>query len=48
MEHPVMLGTQVNKDYCPPTACFCTRTRPYPVTLLPIGWGYFLAKPSPV
>jgi hypothetical protein len=24
----------------------CTLTRPYPVTLLPIGSGYFPAKPS--
>ena len=27
------------------TTCFCTRTRHYPVTLLPIGSGYFRAKP---
>jgi hypothetical protein len=26
----------------------CNRTHPYPVTLLPIGSGYFPAKPSPV
>jgi len=26
----------------------CNRTHPYPVTLLPIGSGYFRAKPSPV
>jgi hypothetical protein len=26
----------------------CTRTHPYPVTLLPIGSGYFRAKPFPV
>jgi hypothetical protein len=30
------------------TACFSTRTRPYPVTLLSIGSGYFRAKPFPV
>jgi len=27
--------------------CFLTLTRPYPVTLLPIGSGYFLRKHSP-
>jgi len=32
----------------PSTACFCTQTCPYPVTLLPIGSGYFEAKPFPV
>jgi len=26
----------------------CKRTHPYPVTLLPVGLGYFRAKPSPV
>jgi len=26
----------------------CKRTHPYPVTLLPIGLGYFQAKLSPV
>jgi len=26
----------------------CNRTYPYPVNLLPIGSGYFGAKPSPV
>jgi len=26
----------------------CKRTRPYPVAVLPIGLGYFRAKPSPV
>ena len=26
----------------------CNRTHPYPVTHLPIGLGYFQAKPSPV
>ena len=26
----------------------CKRTHPYPVTLLPIGLGYFQIKPSPV
>jgi len=29
----------------PSTACFSTRTLPSPVTLLPIGSGYFRAKP---
>jgi hypothetical protein len=32
----------------PSTACFSTRTRPHPITLLPIGSVYFLAKPFPV
>jgi hypothetical protein len=32
----------------PPTICFCTWTSPYPVTLLPIGSGYFRAKPFPI
>jgi len=32
----------------PSTACFSTRTCPHPVTLLPIGSGYFRAKPFPV
>ena len=32
----------------PSTACFCTWTSPYPVTLLLIGSGYFRAKPFPV
>jgi hypothetical protein len=32
----------------PSTACFCTQTRPYPVTLLPIGSGYFRIKPFPI
>jgi hypothetical protein len=31
----------------PPTTCFYTRTRPYPVTLLPVGSGYFRAKLFP-
>jgi hypothetical protein len=31
----------------PSTACFCTWTRPYPVTLLPNGSGYFRANPFP-
>jgi len=26
----------------------CNQTHPYPVTLLPIGSGYFRAKPSPL
>jgi hypothetical protein len=26
----------------------CNQTHPYPFTLLPIGLGYFWAKPSPV
>ena len=26
----------------------CNQTHPYPVTLLPIGSGYFRAKPSPI
>ena len=26
----------------------CNQTHPYPATLLPIGSGYFRAKPSPV
>ena len=30
------------------TACFYTLTHPYPVTLLPIGSGYFRAEPFPV
>jgi hypothetical protein len=32
----------------PSIACFCTLSRPYPVTLLLIGSGYFRAKPFPV
>jgi len=32
----------------PSTACFYTRTHPYPVALLPISSGYFWAKPFPV
>jgi hypothetical protein len=32
----------------PSTTCFRTQTRPYPVTLLPIGSGYFRAKPFPI
>jgi hypothetical protein len=32
----------------PSTTCFCTWTRPYPVTLLPIGSGYSRAKPFPI
>ena len=28
----------------PPIACLCNLTRPYPVTLLPIGSGYFRDK----
>jgi len=28
-------------------ACFCTRTRHYPVTFLPTGSGYFRAKLFP-
>ena len=31
----------------PSTDCFCTLTRPYPVTLLPNGSGYFRAKLFP-
>ena len=29
----------------PSTACFYTRNRPYPITLLPIDSGYFRTKP---
>ena len=32
----------------PSTARLSTQIRPYPVTLLPIGSGYFRAKPFPV
>ena len=32
----------------PSTACFCTLTRPYPITLIPIGSGYFRGKHFPV
>jgi hypothetical protein len=32
----------------PSTTCFCTRTSHYPVTLIPIGSGYFRAKPFPI
>jgi len=35
-------------DFKPSTTCFCTRTCHYTVTLLPIGSGYFRAKPFPV
>jgi len=31
----------------PSTDCFCTRTNPCPVILLPIGSEYFRAKPFP-
>jgi len=29
----------------PSTTCLCIRTRHYPVTLLPVGSGYFRAEP---
>jgi hypothetical protein len=32
----------------PSTTCFRTRTRHYPITLLPIGSSYFRARPFPV
>ena len=32
----------------PFTDCFSTRTRPFPVTLLPIGSVYFRARPFPL
>jgi len=32
----------------PCTPSFCTLTHPYPVTLLPVGSGYFRARPFPV
>jgi hypothetical protein len=32
----------------PSTACFCTLTHPYPVTVLPNGSGCFQAKPFPI
>jgi len=52
----ILCGAMSLSRTCPQPPCgslpfyylLCNRTHPYPVTLLPIGSGYFWAKPSPV
>jgi len=54
MAHPDT--SHISFTYLPPASMsvitlhylFCNGTHPYPVTLLPIGSGYFRAKPSPM